>query len=70
LVLGYPLNSGDLLFKHPDFTKGKPSGLTAEPDVVDVALEKTDQFIILACDGTARLTHVFSSIPPCVALRT
>lgn len=49
--LGVSRSIGDLLFKHPDFTKGKPSGLTAEPDVVDVALEKTDQFIILACDG-------------------
>jgi hypothetical protein len=50
------LLSGDLLFKHPDFTKGKPSGLTAEPDIVDIALEKTDQFIILACDGKAANT--------------
>jgi serine/threonine protein phosphatase PrpC len=49
--LGVSRSIGDLLFKHPDFTKGKPSGLTAEPDIVDIALEKTDQFIILACDG-------------------
>lgn len=49
--LGVSRSIGDLLFKHPDFTKGKPSGLTAEPDVVDIALERTDQFLILACDG-------------------
>jgi protein phosphatase 2C family protein 2/3 len=49
--LGVSRSIGDLLFKHPDFTKGKPSGLSADPDVVDILLEKTDQFLILACDG-------------------
>lgn len=53
-------SSGDLLFKHPDFTKGKPSGLSAEPDVVDIVLEPKDQFLVLACDGLSAV----SALPP------
>ena len=39
------------MFKHPDFTKGKASGLTAEADVCELQLSNEDNFLILACDG-------------------
>ena len=42
---------GNLMFKHPEFTKGKPSGLSAEVEVKEENLCKDDQFVILACDG-------------------
>jgi len=49
--LGVSRAIGDMLFKHPDFTKGKPSGLIAVPDIREIQLTSEDQFIILACDG-------------------
>mmetsp|Transcript_9190 Transcript_9190/g.23025 ORF Transcript_9190/g.23025 Transcript_9190/m.23025 type:complete len:598 (-) Transcript_9190:1093-2886(-) len=42
---------GDLMYKHPEFTCGKPSGLIADPDVYRLTLEEDDLFLILACDG-------------------
>lgn len=42
---------GDLIYKDPGFTKGKCSGLTAEPEVRKIRMTAEDQFMILACDG-------------------
>ncbi len=42
---------GDILFKHDDFTHGKPSGLSGEPFVMEQALSADDLFVIVACDG-------------------
>jgi len=42
---------GDILYKIPQYTQNKPSGLTAEPDTTHVNLVPEHQFLILACDG-------------------
>jgi len=42
---------GDIFFKHKDFTKNKPSALTAVPDIVSYTLTSQDDFAVLACDG-------------------
>jgi serine/threonine protein phosphatase PrpC len=42
---------GDLLFKHDEFTHGKPSGLSGEPFVMEQQLTVDDLFVIVACDG-------------------
>jgi len=42
---------GDIFFKHTDYTKDKPSGLSAVPDIVSYHLSDPDEFAILACDG-------------------
>ncbi|KAL6060122.1 protein-serine/threonine phosphatase [Balamuthia mandrillaris] len=49
--LGVSRSIGDSMFKNPDYTKGKPSGLTAEADVQQIELTANDQFLVLACDG-------------------
>jgi len=48
---------GDILYKIPQYTQNKPSGLTAEPDIATTTLLPDHQFLILACDG---LWDVFS----------
>jgi serine/threonine protein phosphatase PrpC len=48
---------GDLLYKSPDFTLNKTSGLIAEPDISVTELSPQDKFLLLACDG---LWDVFS----------
>jgi serine/threonine protein phosphatase PrpC len=45
------LYSGDLPFKHPEFTGGKESGVIAEPEIVQLQLTRDDDFIVIACDG-------------------
>eukprot|EP00300_Choanocystis_sp_HF-7_P036834 c5276_g1_i1.p1 GENE.c5276_g1_i1~~c5276_g1_i1.p1 ORF type:complete len:458 (+),score=95.97 c5276_g1_i1:33-1406(+) len=42
---------GDAGFKSDKYTKGKPSGLIADPYVVHVPLSEADSFLIIACDG-------------------
>jgi serine/threonine protein phosphatase PrpC len=42
---------GDLPFKHPEFTGGKPSGVIAEPEFIQLQLTREDEFIVIACDG-------------------
>jgi len=42
---------GDIFFKHTDYTKHKPSGLSAQPDIVSYQLNDQDEFAVLACDG-------------------
>jgi len=42
---------GDIFFKYKDFTKNKPSALTAIPDIVTYTLTSEDDFAVLACDG-------------------
>jgi len=42
---------GDIFFKHKDYTKNKPSALTATPDIVSYTLSGDDDFAVLACDG-------------------
>jgi len=42
---------GDIFFKHKDYTKNKPSALTATPDIVSYTLSSDDDFAVLACDG-------------------
>lgn len=51
ISLGVSRAIGDLPFKHPNFTDGKPSGLTAEPDVAIVPLTPEHKFLIIGCDG-------------------
>jgi serine/threonine protein phosphatase PrpC len=49
---------GDLLYKSPQYTQHKPSGLTADPDVSVNKLADEDKFLLLACDGVWDvLTH-------------
>ena len=46
------------MYKNAKFTKGRPSGLVAEPFLSNVSLHLgEDDFLILACDG---LWDVFS----------
>jgi serine/threonine protein phosphatase PrpC len=42
---------GDLLYKSPEFTLNKTSGLIAEPDISVTELTSQDKFLLLACDG-------------------
>ncbi|KNC51074.1 uncharacterized protein AMSG_07063 [Thecamonas trahens ATCC 50062] len=42
---------GDLTFKHDQYTKGKPSGLTAVPSVNKIELTDDAHFVLMACDG-------------------
>jgi len=42
---------GDLLYKSPEFTVNKTSGLIAEPDISETELTSEDKFLLLACDG-------------------
>lgn len=49
--LGITRSIGDAYFKLGKYTDGKPSGLTAEPDIAEVSLKQGDEFLILASDG-------------------
>lgn len=42
---------GDFYFKQKEWTDGKPSGLTAEPEIVQLPLTTDDYFLLLASDG-------------------
>jgi len=42
---------GNVYFKDPMYTQGKPSGLIAEPEIVKFKLTKEDQFLLMASDG-------------------
>jgi len=42
---------GDIAFKHPSFTLGSPSGVSAEPDIFETVLSEDLAFVVLACDG-------------------
>jgi len=42
---------GDILYKDLKFTKGHPTGLSAEPDITSIKWVPEDKFLILACDG-------------------
>lgn len=42
---------GDIMYKDPDFTQNKQSGLIAVPEIIKFTRESTDQFLIVACDG-------------------
>lgn len=49
---------GDVLLKAPEYTNGKPSGLIAEPEILQMQLTEEDEFVLLACDGVWDvLTH-------------
>ena len=51
ISLGVSRAIGDLPFKHAKFTDGKPSGLSAEPDIATVQLTEEHTFLIIGCDG-------------------
>jgi len=51
LSLAVSRTIGDLPFKHPEYTDGKPSGVIAEPTVRSMTLTSEDDFMVLACDG-------------------
>lgn len=42
---------GDAVFKLPHYTRNRPSGLVATPDIISLDLQEDDKFVILACDG-------------------
>lgn len=42
---------GDVLLKSDEYTKGRPSGLIAIPEICELDLTDEDEFIVLACDG-------------------
>lgn len=42
---------GDFYFKQKEWTDGKPSGLTADPEIVQLPLTTDDYFLLLASDG-------------------
>jgi len=51
ISLGVSRAIGDLPFKHEKFTDGKPSGLSAVPDIAVVPLTEEHRFLIIGCDG-------------------
>lgn len=42
---------GDILLKSDEYTKGRPSGLIAIPEICEMDLTDEDEFLVLACDG-------------------
>jgi len=42
---------GDMMYKNPEITQNKQSGLIADPEINQVFLTDDDNFLILACDG-------------------
>jgi len=39
------------MYKNPEITQNKQSGLIADPEINQVFLTDDDNFLILACDG-------------------
>ena len=43
--------SGDLMYKNPEYTDKRISGVNAEPHLASLVLSDNDDFIIMGCDG-------------------
>jgi serine/threonine protein phosphatase PrpC len=44
-------SSGDMMYKHPEYTDNRVSGVNAEPHLSSIVISEQDDFIIMACDG-------------------